>query len=86
MLSSLFCKNSGKGEFPHPEISPGITAKFQLCSVLAAESHTIIPLPIPLASGLERKRVDPGNLCKVFSTKLVDVPAWERVPVRQMCT
>lgn len=41
--------------------------------MLAAESHTVIPLPIPLASKLESKQVDPGNLCmKVFSTKLVD--------------
>lgn len=30
----------GKREIPHPEISPGIIAKFQLYSVLAAESYS----------------------------------------------
>lgn len=64
----------GKAKFPHPEISPGITAKFQLCSILATESHTTIPLLVPLASGLERKWVDPGNLCvSMFSTELVEI-------------
>lgn len=34
----------GKEKFPHSEISPGNIAKFQLCSLLATESYTTVPL------------------------------------------
>lgn len=41
MLRKLFWRKAvGKREIPHPEISPGIIAKFQLCSVLVAESYS----------------------------------------------
>ena len=39
-IKSTRKKNSGKREIPHPEVSPGIIAKFQLYSVLALESYS----------------------------------------------
>lgn len=75
----------GRGQYPHLEISLGIIAKFLLCSVLAKESHSTISLLIPLASGLGKKQVDPGNLgMRVFFTELVEITVKFLVPVCQI--
>lgn len=76
----------GRGQFPNLEISLGIIAKFWLCSVLAAESHSTISLLIPLAPGLGKKQVDPGNVgMRVFFTELVEITVEFLVPVCQIC-